>query len=735
MQDVFKIKGQSFPTRLNNVMFGDVSLAARRVNRCRVGNAWLGGLAFVSLLLTSSKLFAGTTTVELSPLIYKSALVAPVDGNKEIGVALALPSSNPGGLAAFVQHVSTAGDPLYRRYITPEQFAQRFGGNAGDYQAVKDWAVANGLAISQESIGRTLIIVRGSVLKFESLFQTQLSNYRAADGQTFYSATVKPSVPAEIASKVSGVIGLTVGKALAPFARVAKVMGENPAPHSANLRADSAGGTGPGGAYSCDDLKRLYTIPDWGSLDKGVTVGVFEQGSYAPSDVETYFKKFHIGKSTKQTPVSVDGSPIVFEEAVETEACLDLDMFVGMNSSIGEVKVYIDDYQYDPFPVAMVAALHAMADEKKDQPQIISVSYGEDEDLFGTHAEAAEDTALQQLASEGVTVLAASGDNGAYGDALGLPYTDTPYNVACPVADPYILGVGGTTLFSDPNGNYITEIAWNELPSYGATGGGISAYWSAPEYQSPTLFGGVGSEYMTLDGGSWTQRNVPDVGAIADPLTGVAVYVKDQGGWLQVGGTSASSPIWAGYLSNINAALHWAGLSNLGFFNPDFYSLGYDLPPYYFDYAFPVGYCLSVDSGSNGNGVLYVNPGYTNGLLYNNTTGNGSIWGSGFGVYTLISGSQPGTIPGPFTITTPEPKPTSCKITWTAASNAAGYVILLRNLRNLLYDAFLVNKNATSFNFTGLTAQTSYGIDMFAFNASGYSEEPGNPVYFSTPQK
>jgi subtilase family serine protease len=138
-------------------------------------------------------------------------------------------------------------------------------------------------------------------------------------------------------------------------------------------------------------------------------------------------------------------------------------------------------------------------------------------------------------------------------------------------------------------------------------------------------------------------RNMPDVGAEAAVLTGVAVYVSDQGGWFQVGGTSVSSPLWAGYLSTVNAALIASGLGRLGFFNPILYSVGLNLGGY------PYEYMYDIVTGYNGylpDGL----PGYYAGEGYSNTTGNGSIWGGGFGVQLLLSGTQPGTAPGSFSI-------------------------------------------------------------------------------------
>lgn len=708
MEHQFKTRGQELPENI--------------VGWRRLRHAVLGGLGAALFLLTANMLFAGVTTLELSPLIYKSTLIAPVDGNKQIGVVLALPSSDPAGLAALAKHVSTPGDPLFHQYITPQQFAEKFGGNDADYAALKNWASANGLVVSQESISRTNLTVRGSVSHFQTLFKTQLNTYRASDGQTFYSASVNPTVPAEIASKISGVIGLTAGKPLAQQSKVAKVLGEDPKERSAELRTDTAGGTGPGGTYSCKDLRYIYMMPDWGNLEKGMIVAVFEQGYYRPSDIEKYFAKFGVGKHTKQTVVPVDQSPIDIEPAVEEEDVLDIDMLVGINPDIAEVKVFIDDYQYDPFPVAMVDAFQAIADD--GTPQVVSVSYGTDEGNFGSSAETAEDTALQQLATEGITVFAASGDAGAFGDGY-----NTPYNVFDPAADPYVTGVGGTTLFTDSVQNYEYEIAWNDFPNYGATGGGISTFWSIPDYQPSYL--------TTLNGGSGTMRNVPDVAAVADELTGVGIYVKDAGGWIQIGGTSLSCPVWAGYLSTINAALKWSGLKNLGFFNPYFYSLGTST----YLSGVPYEYTFNVQGGSNGY-IPFGGPGFSNSVGYSNTTGSGSMWGAGLGMQLLISGLQPGTRPGPVTITLAKPKPTSVKVSWTASSGENAYAIGLYSFDPYtpgywgsgqdFATAYLVEAGTTNYTITDLIPNTEYWVYVYPYNASGGST---TYVSFTTPKQ
>jgi subtilase family serine protease len=680
----------------------------------------LGGFLSASLLCASDAVVAAVTNVELSPLVEKSTLVAPLDGSQEISVLLALPSSDPTGLAAFIKHVSTPSDPLFHQYLSPEQFAQKFGGNAADYTALKIWAAANGLTVSQESIGRTNLTVRGKVSQLQTIFKTRLNTYRTPNGETFYSASVKPVVPAEISSKISGVLGLTESKQLTPLAKIAKTVGENPEITDGKMRADS-GGTGAGGTYAAKDLRTVYSIPDFGKYSSKIVMAVFEQGYYHPADTEKYFTANHL-PDVKQTPISVNKSPVVDEPAIEVEACLDIDMIVGMNPNVSEVLVYIDDYHYDAFNVAIVDAISQIASDAK--AQIVSISYGQDEGLQGNATLDAENTALQQCAAEGITVFASSGDNGAYGDGYNFPY-----NVSDPASQPMVTGVGGTTLFTGPGQLWESETAWDELTdNYGATGGGISTYWSLPDFQNTTV---GGTFYVTANGGSATYRNVPDVAAVGDPLTGVGVYVKDQGGWLQIGGTSVSSPIWAGYLSTIEAAYSYFKLGNIGYFNPLLYAVGTSD----FGVGTPDAYLNDIIQGQNGEvGSSY--PGYFNNFGYSNTTGNGTLWG-GLAAQLMIGLRQPGSRPGATYDFKVKVTGTTADFSWYRSQGAVGYVIGLYHydsLGNLTSTAYVTKANQlTVTDLPPIPADVgvAYYAYLWCFNSSGFYAVP-TPINFNT---
>jgi subtilase family serine protease len=661
-------------------------------------------IAFI-LLLTGKTIFAQTTAIAPNPLVAKSTLLTTADRNKEVNVVLTLPLADPIGAADFVRHISTRGDALFHRYLTAEEFAARFGGSATDYAALKQWAAANGLAITKEAIARTALTVHGTVAQFQELFKTQINTYRSPNGHQFDSAASQLTVPDSISGKVSGVIGLTEGEQYHSLYKVAQTLGETGQEATARTKdgVRSDYGTGPGGTYSAADLRTAYSIPSFGNLDKKSVVAVFEQGGFRESDVTEFLDRNKLPHHTI-TPVSVNGAPTTVSPDIEVEAVLDIDMVFSINPDVSQVLVYEDGV--DSFQTALLDAMVQVGDD--DRAQILSISYGQDEGYQGSSAIAAENNALVQLAAEGITVFASSGDYGAYGDGYNYPY-----NVEDPASQPYITGVGGTTLLTGTDGAYEVEDAWNDLGvGDGATGGGVSSYWRIPAFQSTEPEGG----YCTFNGGSVNYRNVPDVSAVGDPFTGVGVYCKDKGGWLQLGGTSVSAPIWAGYLSIINSVYNWAGMNYIGYFNPALYAVN--------PYGVPADYLYDVQQGSNGNTPDYGYPGYSNGFGYSNTTGNGSPWGCGFLQYLLAARNQTGPWPGNIAKVNVSVKGTTASFSWTPSTLASGYVLTLFDLDE--YGYYVANTyltKATSLTVTGLLPNNdTYIVYLLGFNQNGGSD-------------
>jgi len=204
--------------------------------------------------------------------------------------------------------------------------------------------------------------------------------------------------------------------------------------------------------------------------------------------------------------------------------------------------------------------------------------------------------AIQTAAANGLTILVASGDWGS-DSQVG----DGAAHVIYPASDPYVLGVGGTTVGNIGRNNNplaFDEYVWND--DTGATGGGVSDHFALPSYQQHV------SVPNSVNDSSHSGRGVPDVAANASGNSGYTLYLG--GHSVVVGGTSAAAPLWAGLLAVINAALG----SHVGFINPSLYAFGESV---FNDIIAPPG---PLDNGYNGA------PGYPAGAGWDACTGLGS---------------------------------------------------------------------------------------------------------------
>lgn len=200
---------------------------------------------------------------------------------------------------------------------------------------------------------------------------------------------------------------------------------------------------------------------------------------------------------------------------------------------------------------------------------VVSTSWGFDEPQTGIELIQAEGIIYQKMAVQGIALFAAAGDNGAFGEkGVQFPVVDDP------ASQPFVTGVGGTTLFVNSEGDYLFEQVWLTPQEYESQheggGGGSSIFHPAPSYQQ-----GVVSRFT---GANLSARNVPDVSLNADPNTGYVIIVtdikKNQQNFTIIGGTSCAAPLWTGFMAIVNEARLKHNLTVLGFANPAIYAIG-----------------------------------------------------------------------------------------------------------------------------------------------------------------
>ncbi len=428
-------------------------------------------------------------------------------------------------------------EPRAQGSLTRAEFAERFGSSAADLAQIDAFARQHGLTVVESSGPRRTVVLGGTVQAMSAAFGVTLRLFDSPHG-TYRGRTGPIHVPATLAPIVQAVLGLDDR----PVAQ----------PHFRYRDAEVIEARVPSASYTPTEVARLYNYPTaWAG--QGQCVALIELGGgYTTADLDSYFASLGIQPSPSVVSVSVDGGANRPGAAADGEVDLDIEI-VGAIAPRARIAVYFAPNTDRGFLDAITTAVHDTA----NSPSVISISWGSPEVNWTAQALAAFDGAFQDAAALGVTVCAASGDNGSSdGVADGLAHVDFPSS------SPHALGCGGTTLAA-ADGAIADEIVWNE-PGHGATGGGVSDVFPLPDWQQAARVPRSANPSGRIG------RGVPDVSGNADPLTGYRVRVD--GHDRVVGGTSAVAPLWAALIALINQA----GGRPVGYLNPTLYQLGAD---------------------------------------------------------------------------------------------------------------------------------------------------------------
>ncbi len=592
----------------------------------------------------------------VAPAMRGARFAGAVATDTRLDLTVVLRPRDPGELSAFANAVSNPSSPLYRHYLAPGEFAARFGAGPSEVSSTEAALRDEGLRVAGVTANHLAIAVRTTAGAAERAFATGLSRYDLPSGRTVFANASAPRLPGAIAPAVEGIVGLdSIAQLTSPLQRVSP-RASRPPLASPTLRA--ADGSV---ASSCESSEQASMLSQYGATwrsnqlasyygfdpyyaagddGQGVTVALAELDPDLQSDVSTYLRC--VGASGPQPSVNyiaVDGGQGLGggSNAGAGEAALDIETVAGLAPG-ATIDVYqgAGDSMQDGYDV-----LSAIVTQ--DKAQVISNSYGVCESEVPTSDLTAENTLFQQAASQGQTVLSSSGDSGSagcYDPSSSSSSSDTSLAVEDPASQPYVTGVGGTSLQSTAavtTGSPTGEGVWNDGEEGnghdGASGGGVSKAWPMPSYQSAASsdVGVIGSESSgaPCSASSGDCRQVPDVSASADPAWGYLMYYSGQGGaaggWQPVGGTSAASPLWAAMiaLGDSSTACTSNG-GSLGFLNPSLYRLAGT------DYA-EAFHQLSV--GSSGNLAFPTDNDYSglNGGSYPAVAGNGYSMATGLG--------------------------------------------------------------------------------------------------------
>ena len=458
-------------------------------------------------------------TVELAGSVRRpvpgARRAGPADPRQEITVSVFLRR----GAGPFPDLAALGATPVTaRRYLSREEFAARCGARPRDREAVRSLAADAGLRVVADDPSRRTLRLAGTVADVARAFDARLYRYLHARGS--YRGREGPlGIPRSLDGIVLGVFGLDDR----PQARFPL----RPRPP----RAAAAP------SYSPPEVAAAYGFPT-ATTGSGEGIGFVELGGgYRPDDLASYFASLGLPAPTVAA-VGVDGAsnaPTGSPTGPDAEVELDLEV-AGSIASGATLTAYFAPNTDAGFLDAVTSAVH----DTVHAPSVLSISWGGPEESWTAQARAALESAFEDAAALGISVVAAAGDQGATDGSA-----DGALEVDFPASAPGAIGCGGTTL-SLSAGAIVSETTWNELASgEGATGGGVSEVFARPSFQATVD--------VPLAPNGFAGRGVPDVAGDADPVTGYSLRVD--GTATVLGGTSAVAPLWAALLARVNQAL------------------------------------------------------------------------------------------------------------------------------------------------------------------------------------
>ena len=347
--------------------------------------------AVLSVLLTTPAHAAERQTLRghVPAAVARLAPVGQLPGSQRMNLAIGLPLRNQETLTNLLHDLYDPANPKYHQYLTTEQFTEQFGPTEEHYQAVINFAKANGLTIATTHPNHVVLDVSGSVADIQKALHVTMRVYQhPKEARSFYAPDTEPSLDLAVAVlQVSGLNDYTL-----PFPKLHKASSNG----TTNLTPRV--GSGPGGNYMGYDFRAAY-VPGTSLTGTGQAVGLLEFDGYYPNDVAQYLTLAGLPNVPLQN-VYIDG----FNGAPgfgNGEVTLDIDMAIAMAPGLAQVIVYMA-----PNPSPWVDLLNRMANDNLAKQ--LSCSWG------GGPPEPVAEQIFLQMAAQGQSFYDAVGDSDAF---------------------------------------------------------------------------------------------------------------------------------------------------------------------------------------------------------------------------------------------------------------------------------------------------------------------------------
>ena len=416
--------------------------------------------------------------------------------------------------------IALSDDISSREYLIRSDLEEYFGIPEADLDEIKCYFEEFGISIKDVSRLARNILLEGELASFEEAFHTQIGIYKNHQKKTYLNYSGYLYLPPNLASKFLWIRGIN------PEYHTERRNPTKPMDDPNSSNADNLG-------YNPLLLAKAYNFPKE-LTGRGQCIGIVELGGkFLKSDLTKFCRTNKI-----RTPRVVEVGDLFGTDQLANNAEVTLDTQV-VAALAQKAKIVI----YNAHNI--VDAMNLVLCDNENRPNVISISWAASENFYQRERILELNHAFFLASLLGITIVGASGDDGA------LNLQRTP-NVSLPASHPLVLACGGTMLEIEEE-KIKWEAVWNERGGQSASGGGFSKLYPRPQYQYDTL-----SKYFSsYDFG----RGVPDVAANAGIKNGYTIFFNGKQG--PIGGTSASTPLWASLIALLNEGIG----KNLGFVN------------------------------------------------------------------------------------------------------------------------------------------------------------------------
>jgi subtilase family serine protease len=520
-----------------------------------------------------------TVTQNLLPGLANATDLGAASATTPMRLVVTLQRPDPAGEKALLEAVHDPSSASFGHFLTPSSFAARFGVPSSQLDQVRSWLTGGGLTVDEVSTARDQITVHGDVAHVNALLGTAVHQFSVAS-HLFISNTAAPVVP--LALGIRNIVGLN---SLQRFSLPARTPAQ-----------DTCVGGLCTGLTTPQELWSVYEQPA-AHTGQGQKIGIFGEGQSdgVISDLRLFEDKFGL-PHVPVTVVHPAGETDFSDDSGLAEWNIDTQSSTAMAPGVSELRLY---FGQDLSDASITHSFSTWVDDAEG-PLQASASFGECETVpvvsslaglpllnpslpvgqgLGNNIDATFSQILLQAALEGRTLFASTGDTGsscpvAFAAVIGagngvlnqvVPITNSPASL------PYVVGVGGTVLYTDGAGHRSREYGW------AFSGGGSTFFIPAPSYQ-------LGTPGLTpcLDNLLTTCRGISDVAAQSGDVVGNGFAIVSAGADSVGGGTSLSSPLWAGMWARIQGAS--PNPQGNGFANYALYRVGHDAASYARDF-------------------------------------------------------------------------------------------------------------------------------------------------------